>query len=115
MPRRPKKMHRGGRQRKPKRRVTRQQKAARAASQPVALQPVATDSSTATAAAQPTPRPTQVATRRAPRRRTPARPRMSPLDLAAANLHYLPGDLKRIGLVSAVLLAVLIVLTIVLG
>ena len=106
-------MHRGGRQRKPKRRVTRQQKAARAASQPVTVAPVA--AGTSTAAAQPTPRPTQVATRRAPRRRTPARPRMSPLDLAAANLHYLPGDLKRIGLVSALLLAILIVLTIVLG
>ena len=107
-------MHRGGRQRKPKRRITRQQKAARAANQPVALQPVATDASTATA--RPTPRPTPGRSPpQAPRRRTPARPRVSPLDLAAANLHYLPGDLKRIGLVSALLLTVLIVLTIVLG
>ena len=112
MPRRPKKMHRGGRQRKPKRRATRQQKTARAASQPVAVAPVAAGASTATA--QPTPRPTPVATRQAPRRRVPTRPRVSPLDLAAANLDYLPGDLKRIGLVSSVLLAVLIVLTIVL-
>ncbi len=113
MPRRPKKMHRGGRQRKPKRRVTRQQKAARALSQSSAPEPVAADVSTA--AARSTLRPTQVATRRAPRRRTPVRPRASPLDLAAANLHHLPGDLKRIGLVSVVLLTVLIVLTIVLG
>lgn len=113
MPRRPKKMHRGGRQRKPKRRATRQQKAARATNQPVALQPVAADASTATA--RPTPRPRQAAAPRAPRRRALARPRVSPLDLAAANLHYLPGDLKRIGLVSALLLTVLIVLTIVLG
>ena len=113
MPRRPKKMHRGGRQRKPKRRITRQQKAARAAKQPVAVAPVAADASME--ASQPLPRPSPVATRRAPRRRTPARPRVSPLDLAAANLHYLPGDLKRIGLVSALLLTVLIVLTIVLG
>ena len=46
---------------------------------------------------------------------SPLAPHVSPLDLAAANLHYLPGDLKRIGLVSALLLTVLIVLTIVLG
>ena len=109
MPRRPKKMHRGGRQRKPKRRVTRQQKAARAASQPVAAAPAAAGPNIAT------PRPTRAAARHTPRRRVPARPRASPLDVAAANLHYLPGDLKRIGLVSALLLAVLIVLTIVLG
>ncbi len=113
MPRRPKKMHRGGRQRKPKRRATRQQKAARAASQSSAPELVAADVSTA--AARPTLRPMRPAARQAPRRRTPARPRASPLDLAAANLHYLPGDLKRIGLVSVVLLTVLIVLTIVLG
>ena len=113
MPRRPKKMHRGGRQRKPKRRVTRQQKAARAASQPAAAAPAAAGPSTATP--RPTPRPTRAAARHTPRRRVPARPRASPLDVAAANLHYLPGDLKRIGLVSALLLAVLIVLTIVLG
>ena len=112
MPRRPKKMHRGGRQRKPKRRATRQEKAARAASQPVAVAPIAAGDSTD--AAQPAPRPTPVATRQAPRRRVPTRPRVSPLDLAAANLDYLPGDLKRIGLVSSALLVVLIVLTIVL-
>ena len=112
MPRRPKKMHRGGRQRKPKRRATRQQKTARAASQPVAVAPVAAGDSTDVS--QPLPRPTPVATRLAPRSRTPARPRVSPLDLAAANLDYLPGDLKRIGLVSSALLAVLIVLTLVL-
>ena len=112
MPRRPKKMHRGGRQRKPKRRATRQEKAARAASQPVAGTVVAAGASTE--APQPLPRPPRPAARQAPRSRTPARPRVSPLDLAAANLDYLPGDLKRIGLVSSALLAVLIVLTIVL-
>lgn len=106
-------MHRGGRHRKPKRRATRQQKAARAASQPGVVAPMAAGDGME--APQPLPRPTPVAPRGAPRRRTPARPRVSPLDLAAANLHYLPGDLKRIGLVSALLLTVLIVLTIVLG
>ena len=105
-------MHRGGRQRKPKRRATRQQKAARAASQPEVMAPMAAGEGTEEP--QPLPRPTPVAPPRAPRRRALARPRVSPLDLAAANLHYLPGDLKRIGLVSALLLTVLIVLTIVL-